>query len=290
MAQTIVITGTASGFGRAAVGRFNREGWNVVATVRKDADLGIHDDLDNVHTLLLDVNDEATGRELAENAVAQYGRVDAVVNNAGYSHAGPLEASTSDQIHRQFQTNLFGLIAVTQGFIPHFRAQRSGVIVNISSISAEQGYPYNSVYAASKAAVATLTEGLNVELGQFGVSAKAVFPGLHATKIFTKVDATDNIPDDYLGAMHAFTSFNMNGGASTPSVTADVIYQAVTDGNTSKVRYYSGPDGTVIPRAKQLLGGEWYWEEFRAANMGDPSALWTSLLPSAGVARVETSS
>jgi short-subunit dehydrogenase len=78
-----------------------------------------------------------------------------------------------DQIHRQFHTNVFGLIALNKAFIPHFRAQGSGVIVNIGSISADQGYPHTSVYEASKAAVVSLSEGLNVELAEFGVAVKA---------------------------------------------------------------------------------------------------------------------
>jgi NADP-dependent 3-hydroxy acid dehydrogenase YdfG len=167
MAKTVVITGTASGFGRASVQRFAREGWNVVATVRKESDQQVHADVDNVRTLLLDVNDEAADTEFAAKALEQFGKVDALVNNAGYYHMGPVEASSMEQIHQQFQTNVFGLIALTKAFVPIFRQQRSGVVVNLSSISADQGYPFTAVYAASKAAVAAFTEGLNVEMSRF---------------------------------------------------------------------------------------------------------------------------
>ncbi|GAA1185128.1 SDR family NAD(P)-dependent oxidoreductase [Nesterenkonia xinjiangensis] len=280
MRKTVVITGTASGFGRSSVRRFVKEGWNVVATVRKEADLQIHSDLENVRTLLLNVDDEAVSLDFAALALQQFGRVDALVNNAGYYHMGPVEAGTMKQVHDQFQTNVFGLIALTKSFLPTFREQRSGIIVNISSISADQGYPYTAVYAASKAAVAAFTEGLNLEMSNFGVTAKAVFPGLHNTRIFTKIDTSESVPEDYKDAMAAF--FGANSSGSAPEVTADVIYEAVSDGKDGQVRYYSGPDAVAIPRARHLLGLPWYWEEFRAANTGAPSPLWKTLIPQGG--------
>ncbi|MFE2041532.1 SDR family oxidoreductase [Streptomyces sp. NPDC059477] len=285
MNRTVAITGTASGIGQATVKRFAAEGWNVVATVRKEADLKVHDGLDNVRTLLLDVNDEAADAAFAEQAIAQFGQVDALVNNAGYYQMGPLEASTSDQIHRQFQTNVFGLIALTKAFLPHFRTRRTGVVVNLSSISAEQGYPYTSVYAASKAAVATLSEGLNIELAPFGISVKAVFPGSHNTRIFSKMDIAQDAPSDYDAGLQAFFDTPQASFGSEPSVAADVIYGAVTDGRAERVRYYAGPDGEIIPRVKQLLGPQWYWEEFRNANVAGPSTLWNTLvMPPEGAA------
>jgi NAD(P)-dependent dehydrogenase (short-subunit alcohol dehydrogenase family) len=284
MARTIVITGTASGFGKLSVERFATEGWNVVATVRKESDLHVHDGLPNVATLLLDVDDEPADLAFADLAIAQFGRVDALVNNAGYYQAGPLEGATMDQVHRQFQTNVFGLIALNKAFIPHMREQGSGVIINIGSISADQGYPYTAVYEASKAAVVSLSEGLNAELAEFGVVVKAVLPGSMDTRIFSKMDLSENTPAAYDASIKAFYSLDLFGVRSHPGVTADVIYQAVTDGDTTKVRYYTGPDGTAIPRVKQLLGQDWYWQEFRALVGGNPSPLWRTLVPAAQAA------
>lgn len=284
MNKTIVITGTSSGFGKASVERFAREGWNVVATVRKEADLTIHADLANVRTLLLDVSDEASAEPFARDAVAAFGRVDALVNNAGYYQMGPVESSSMGQIHEQFETNVFGLFALTKAFLPAFREQRSGVIVNLSSISADQGYPYTAVYAASKAAVAAFTEGLNVELADFGVSAKAIFPGAHATRIFTKIDIAEGVPAEYNAGMQRF--FSSQGTGSAPEVTVDAIWMAVNDGDQARVRYYSGPDGEIVPRAQQMLGRDWYWREFRAAALGSPSPMWKSMVR-AGDEKVE---
>jgi NAD(P)-dependent dehydrogenase (short-subunit alcohol dehydrogenase family) len=276
-AKTIVITGTASGFGHISVRLFAEAGWNVVATVRKKQDLDTHAGLENVKTLLLDVDDEDADLAFGELAVSQFGRVDALINNAGYFQSGPLEATTMDQAHRQFQTNVFGLIALNKAFIPIFRNRRSGVIVNVSSISAEAGFPYTSVYEASKAAVAALSEGLHAELAEFGIVVKALFPGNMNTRIFSKVDRAQNVPEDYLASWDTFTSLNVV--RSDPAITADVMFRMVTDGNTRKVRYYSGPDGEAIPRVKQLLGQEWYWDEFSARNRGESTALWDALMP-----------
>lgn len=286
MTRTVVITGTATGMGKATVEKFAREGWNVVATVRKPEDLSVHGGVPGVRTLQLDVDDEKADSDFAALALAQFGQVDALVNNAGYYQMGPLESSTMEQIHRQFQTNVFGLIAVTKAFLPVFRQQRSGTIINISSISAEQGYPYTAVYAASKAAVATLTEGLSIELAEFGVTAKAVLPGQFATRIFTKIDGAAAPVAAYQTGIQTFFANNAPNG-SEPSVTAEVIFAAVTDGDPTKVRYYSGPDGTAIPLAKRILGQEGYWREFRDAVAAKPSQLWRTLVPPPGGTPVE---
>jgi hypothetical protein len=234
--STVVITGTSSGFGQLAVARFARAGWNVVATVRKESDLHVHDECPKVTTLLLDVDNEEADLVFGELARAQYGHVDAVINNAGYFQGGPLEASTMDQVHRQFQTNVFGLIALNKAFMPIFRQQRSGVIV------------------------------------------KALHPGNHQTKILSKVDRAENVPSDCQATWNTFASLNLV--RSDPAGTAEVMFAMVTDGNRKKVHYYSGPDGEAIPRVKQLLGQDWYFEELSARNRGQASALWDAVMPS----------
>jgi NAD(P)-dependent dehydrogenase (short-subunit alcohol dehydrogenase family) len=281
MSKVIVVTGTATGMGKATVDKFAAEGWDVVATVRKQADLHLHDGDPRVRTLLLDVDDEQAAAGFAQQALEQFGRLDALVNNAGHYQMGPVEATSMEQAHHQFQTNVFGLLAITKAFLPHFRQQRSGVIVNISSLTAEQGYPYSAVYAASKAAVATLSEGLSMEMAQFGVVVRSILPGQHATRIFTKIDAASDVPDEYQAGIKSFFAATPQTGSS-PQVTAEVIYQAVLDPHAGPVRYYSGPDSVAIPTAKRILGPQLYWEEFREAAVGRPSALFRSLVPAPG--------
>ncbi len=286
MPKTIVVTGTATGIGRATVNKFEAEGWNVVATVRKECDLETHAGLGRVETLLLNVDDEEAVAPFAQLAQKQFGRVDVLVNNAGYYQMGPLEGTSMEQVHRQYQTNVFSLLALTRAFLPNFRAQGAGTVINIASITGDQGYPYNSVYASSKAAVATLSESLSIELGEFGIVVRAILPGQHATRIFTKIDIGDNIPDAYrAGIAHFFASNSSTG--SEPSVTADVIYRAAVDPDRTVVRYYSGPDAVAIPRGKRILGAEAYWQEFRNAVLGHPSDLWNTLISKPGTTPVE---
>jgi NAD(P)-dependent dehydrogenase (short-subunit alcohol dehydrogenase family) len=208
---------------------------------RKESDLEAHAGHRCVKTVLLDVDDEAAAVPFAQAALEQFGGVDALVNNAGYYQMGPLEGTSMEQVHRQYQTNVFSIAALIKAFLPAFRAQRSGMIINIASLTAEQGYPYNSVYASSKAAVALLSESLNIELAEFGVIVRAILPGMSATRIFTKIDRGDSIPDAYQAGIARFFASNPSTG-SDPAVTADVIYRAVTDPDPTAVRYYSAPD------------------------------------------------
>ena len=286
MRKTIVVTGTATGMGRATVHKFAAEGWNVVATVRKESDLDTHASVPSVKTLLLDVDDEQAAVPFARLAEEQFGRVDALVNNAGYYQMGPLEGTSMEQVHRQYQTNVFGLLALTKAFVPTFRAQRAGTVINIASITGDQGYPYNSVYASSKAAVAVLSESLSIELAEFGVVVRAILPGLHATRIFTKIDEGENIPDAYRAGIANFFANNSPTG-SDPSVTADVIYRAAVDPEPTIVRYYSAPDAVSIPRGKRILGADAYWQEFRKAVLGNPSDLWNTIMAKPGTTPVE---
>jgi NAD(P)-dependent dehydrogenase (short-subunit alcohol dehydrogenase family) len=281
MSKTAVVTGTATGLGKATVQRFAAEGWNVIATVRREENLAAHAGLENVKTVLLDVDDEARAPSFAQEAVTTFGSVDVLVNNAGYFQMGPLESSSMAQIHRQYQTNFFGLLALTQAFLPFMREQGSGVVVNIASIGAEGGYPYTSVYSSSKAAVLSVSEALNIELLPFGVQVKAVMPGQHATRIFSKIDRPEIAVDAYEANIKAFFDHVPESG-SDPSVVASVVYTAATDGLTNKVHYYAGPDALAIPFMKRLLGIEKYWEEFQEFAQGRPSQLWNTLSRPAG--------
>jgi NAD(P)-dependent dehydrogenase (short-subunit alcohol dehydrogenase family) len=118
MPKTIVITGTATGMGRATVGKFAAEVWNVVAAVRKEPDLKAHPGLRCVKTVLLDVDDEAAAVPFARLAREQFGGVDALVNNACYYQMGPLEGTSMEQVHRQYQTNVFSIAAARPGIPP----------------------------------------------------------------------------------------------------------------------------------------------------------------------------
>jgi NAD(P)-dependent dehydrogenase (short-subunit alcohol dehydrogenase family) len=286
MTKTIFITGVSSGIGAATARLFADKGWTVVGTVRRAEDAASWGDRQSVRILTLDVTDADAVARIADKAVAAFGRIDVVVNNAGYFQMGPLETSTMDQIRAQFETNVFGLIGVTKAFLPHLRAQGSGLFINIASISAENGYPYGSVYSSTKAAVATLTEALNVELAAVGLNAKAVLPGLHATRIFTKIDVAPSVPEGYRPLLRQFIKMQQSVRGSEPEVVAKVVWEAVTDDREDRVRYYAGPDATPVPMAKRLMGTAGYWRFFRKTLLQGPSAL-TRMMTRQGRATVE---
>ena len=279
---TVFVTGTNSGFGRATVEHFADRGWNVAATIRRMESAEIFEGYENVGVFELDVTDPEAVASVAEQAIAEFGRVDVLVNNAGYAQMGPLETSTMEQVKAQFETNFFGLVDLTKVFLPYLREGGGGTIVNIASLSAENGYPFNAVYSASKAAVVALTEGLNVELDGLGVTAKAVLPGQGATKIFTKIDFVEDIPESYRPLLMSFFDRQRVVRGIGPEIVAEVIYKAATDGKRDKVRYYAGPDARMIPAFKRLMGNDRYFRFFKKAAIEGPSPLMQKLIPQGG--------
>lgn len=279
MNKTVFITGTSSGFGRAAVELFAARGWNVVATMRKIELATLFRDRPRVRVLPLDLNDSDSIPAVVEQAIAAFGRIDVLVNNAGYFQMGPLESSTMEQIRAQFETNLFGLIALTKALLPHMRDHRGGTIINVASLSAEQGYPFASVYSASKAAVVVLSEALHIELDGLGIVVKTILPGQHATDIFTKIDRASEIPAAYRPLWDMFTQRQRSVRGSQAQGVAQAIYLAATDGKRDRLRYFVGPDATIIPVAKRLLGQAGYFRFFKRALLRPPGLLMTLLMP-----------
>jgi NAD(P)-dependent dehydrogenase (short-subunit alcohol dehydrogenase family) len=277
--KTVLITGTSSGIGYEAAGLFHRAGWNVVATVRTDpVSCSLPKD-GRMKVLRLNLSEPETIESTAHQAIEAFGSIDVLVNNAGYFQMGPLETSTMRQIREQFETNFFGLVALTKAVLPHMRRQLSGVVVNVSSLSAENGYPFASVYSASKAAVMALTEGLSIELDALNISVKAVLPGQHATRIFTKIDAAPSLPAEYQPLLDHFIRMQSSTGGSSPAGAAQAILTAATDGRRDRVRYFVGADAEGIPLMKRLLGVHGYFSFFRKTVLQGPGPVLRKLAP-----------
>lgn len=249
MNQTIMITGASSGIGKTTAKTFQKNGWNVIATMRspeKEMELG---DLENTLVTRLDVTDRTSIDEAVAAGIERFGRIDVLLNNAGYGAYGPLEAFPIERIERQFDTNVIGLLATTKAVLPHFRANKSGMIVNVSSIGGQITFPFGSLYHGTKFAVEGLSEALHYELEPFGVKVKIVEPGMIKTdfggRSFDFV--LDESMHEYLptaGAMQkVFGAFAAN--PSEPQVVADVIWSAVTDGSDT-LRYRAGADAVAI--------------------------------------------
>ena len=164
MEKTILITGSSSGIGKATAQYFHKKGWNVVATMRKpDAETDLVG-LDRVLVTRLDVTEQSTIDEAVKRAIDKFGKIDVLLNNAGYGAYGTLEAFPMDRVRRQFETNVLGLLAVTKAVLPHMRAAKSGTIINVSSIGGKMTFPLGTLYHGTKFAVEGLSESLHYEL------------------------------------------------------------------------------------------------------------------------------
>lgn len=258
MQNTIFITGTSSGIGQSTVELFAAKGWDVIATMRRPQDhRHLFERYHNVTVLPLDVTDLEQVERTAQQVLDQFGKVDVVVNNAGYCLMGPTETSTMEQIKKQFDTNVFGVFAVTKAFIPHFRTQRRGTFINIASSSAQFNYPYIGAYGSSKWAVRGLTEALGIELAPFNIQVKAIYPGTHATKIFTKLD--DGTVHDRQ-AFQAYKPFYRNffsAQAGIPAVTspeniAQEVWKAATQ-PYGPLHIISGGEARLFAFLKKIL-------------------------------------
>jgi NAD(P)-dependent dehydrogenase (short-subunit alcohol dehydrogenase family) len=170
--KTILITGASSGIGKTAAIYFQQQGWQVAATMRNPANEHELDKLPNIKLFALDVTDESSIAKAVSESIAAFGTVDVVLNNAGYGTVGAFEAATDEQIKRQFETNLFGLMSVTRAFLPHFRQNNSGLFINISSIGGLVTFPLFSLYHSTKWAVEGFSESLQFELAGLGIGVK----------------------------------------------------------------------------------------------------------------------
>lgn len=169
MKKTIFITGASSGFGRASARLFVEKGWNVAATMRSPENEQEFAASENLLLLPLDVTNEQTIQQAVHKTVEQFGSIDVLINSAGYGLFGVFEVATKSQIQKQFDVNVFGLMAVTQAVLPIMRRQESGVIVNLSSFGGVTASPFASLYNSSKFAVEGLSEALWHELASLNI-------------------------------------------------------------------------------------------------------------------------
>lgn len=254
MKKTILITGASSGLGKQAAIKFQAEGWNVVATMRDIENEHDLSTMENVMVSRLDVLDLHSIKCAIDAAIERFGKIDVLVNNAGYGAYGPLESFPREKIMRQFNTNVIGLLDVTKALLPHFRINKSGVIINISSIGGKMAFPLGALYHGTKFAVEGISESLSYELAPFGVKVKIVEPGAIATDFTGR--SLDFSNDETLVEYQPFIGKIMSSmqtlfkDASAANLIADVIYQAATD-DTSQLRYTAGEDAKSMIAFRQ---------------------------------------
>jgi NAD(P)-dependent dehydrogenase (short-subunit alcohol dehydrogenase family) len=247
--KTILITGCSSGYGLATARHFHAQGWNVVATARQPRE-NLLPASDRLRWLPLDV----TRPDSIAAALAASGPIDALVNNAGIGAIGAFEATPLAMAREVFETNTFGVMAMTQAVLPQLRERGAGVVVNVTSTVTLAPMPLVAVYTASKTAIEGFTASLALELEAFQVRVKLVEPGYGPTTGFTRNAgaraAQELIPEAYAPfAQKVFAAFAEPGPVTTEADVAEAVYRAVHD-ESGQLRFPAGADAVALSQAR----------------------------------------
>mmetsp|Transcript_17760 Transcript_17760/g.41351 ORF Transcript_17760/g.41351 Transcript_17760/m.41351 type:complete len:336 (+) Transcript_17760:54-1061(+) len=242
MSKTVLITGTSTGFGRLSVKDFASKGWNVIATMRtpsKETELQTLGD--NVLVLELDVQKPDTITTAIAEGIKKFGKIDVLVNNAGYGSIGFFEGTSMEEVQRQFDINVFGVMRVTQAILPHFREKKAGQIVTLSSCAGLHTFPCGSVYYSSKWAIEGWAECLSYELLPLGIQIKLVEPGGYKTDFGGRSLAFAGPPEN--AAEYAEMAKKMQerwaaaGELPGPDPVVKTIYAAAVETDIKKMRF-----------------------------------------------------
>ena len=259
-AKTALITGCSSGIGRATAEAFRDEEWTVYATARDDERLSALDDA-GCETAALDVTDDEAVTAVVERIVDDTGRIDCLVNNAGYGQFGPIEDVPTERVRDQFDANVYGPHRLTRAVLPHMRDRGRGTIVNVSSTAGRFATPAKGVYAGSKSALEAMTDALRAEVADYGVDVVVVAPGPVHTGFDDRADE-ELAGLDRSGAYETFydvledSRTVVEGGVGTvsPALVATTIVDAAVSPDPS-ARYPVGPVATLAEYARFLPAG-----------------------------------
>jgi NAD(P)-dependent dehydrogenase (short-subunit alcohol dehydrogenase family) len=259
--RTWFITGASRGFGALIVEKALARGDQVVASARHpQAITDRFGDRPNLLAVALDVTDEAQAHQAVKEAIARFGQIDVLVNNAGYGLLGAVEEASGAEIEALYRTNVFGLLAVTRAVLPHMRRQRSGRILNFSSIGGYASGPGFGVYCSTKFAVEGLTEALAAELIPLGIHVTAIEPGYFRTDFLdaTSLSVSPIEIDDYAetaGAVRAKAAQISHNQPGDPVRLAEAVITFV-DAPNPPVRLPLGSDTVAAIEAKHLSDAE----------------------------------
>jgi NAD(P)-dependent dehydrogenase (short-subunit alcohol dehydrogenase family) len=260
---SVLITGCSSGIGHATALRLAAsKRWTVYATARRVSDLRALEAA-GCRTMALDVTDEASMQATVAAIESNHGHVAVLVNNAGYSQSGAVETIPLDLVRAQFETNVFGVIRLTQLVLPGMRRAGGGRIINLSSMGGRLVFPGGGVYHATKYAIEALTDALRFEVAGWGIQVVAVQPGLIRTKFAeTAVSGITRAAADEYRELHEAVARSTADAykqgiavrlSGTPEDVAEVIEEAMT-AERPKTRYTVAPSARVFMRLRRLLG------------------------------------
>jgi NADP-dependent 3-hydroxy acid dehydrogenase YdfG len=254
--RTVLITGTSSGIGKETAILFAKKGWRVAATMRDTEHISLFTDIENITTYVLDVRNKNSITSCIKQVIQDFGKIDVLVNNAGIYTTNPLELTSDETIDDVVETNIKGLIYTTKTLVEHFRGNKSGIIVNVSSIAGRVTFPFQSIYHTSKWAIEGLSESLYYELKPLKIKVKVVEPGMVKTNIYSSVMdfPFEQYPIDYqenFKKWHRYLMKNFRNGY-LPELDAKTIYKAVNS-NNSRLRYTSDFTTKMVFFLRSLL-------------------------------------
>jgi NAD(P)-dependent dehydrogenase (short-subunit alcohol dehydrogenase family) len=278
ISKTVLITGCSSGIGHETARHLVSKGWTVYATARRPETLA---DLEpaGCKTLACDVTDEDSMRACVDAVVAAEGAVGVLVNNAGYSQSGAVESVEMDSIRRQFETNVFGLIRMSQLALPGMREQRWGRIVNISSMGGKLTFPGGGIYHATKHAVEAICDAMRFEVAGFGVDVVCIEPGLIVTNFG---DAAVGALAEGAAAEGPYAEFNAHVGRLTagayngpmrrlgggPETVARTIEKAIT-ARRPRARYRVTPSAKLAIAQRRMVSDR-LWDRAMGSQFPRP--------------------
>lgn len=269
--KVALVTGSSSGIGRVTALALARKGFLTFASMRnldKRKTIESADKLP-IRAIQLDVTDDNSIQSAVQSILSSAGRIDVLVNNAGYGLTGAFEDISLEELRSQFETNLFGVARVTQAVLPTMRKQKSGRIINISSGAGRFGYPGGSAYVSSKFALEGLSEAMAYELDQFGIKVALVEPGFIKTNFETGMvlaKKAQNPTSPYLPMMQRMSSVvaKFIENASPPELVADIVVQAATE-SKPRLRYLAGKDVEQWMAAKASMSDEEFFAMMQQA-------------------------
>ncbi len=270
--RTVLVTGCSSGIGLATCHVLSRNNFMTYGTVRNLSKAKNIQDLMNrenlsLKILRLDVNDNQSIKLAIKKILNDIGRIDVLINNAGYGMFGPIEEITIQEIKKQFETNFFGAIRLIKAIVPIMRKQGNGTIVNISSMVGRFAVPLNSAYVSSKFAVEGLSESISFELKEFGIRVIVIEPGVVKSDFFHKLKVKGmNLESPYHELMERRVNFldkAMKNSLTSSYDVADTILDALNS-KDPKFRYVIGNDATNSLRMRNSLSDRKFMEWIRA--------------------------
>jgi len=254
--STALVTGSSTGIGLETALYFARNGYRVYAGARKPEVVQQHP---NIVPVKLDVDQDASVRECVDQVLRDAGAIDVLVNNAGIGIAGAIEMVPLERARAMFETNFWGAVRMMQAILPSMRARRSGTIVNVTSLMGHITLGGHGFYAATKFALAAVSEALAIESKPLGIKVAIIEPGVILTPIWSKAETHMPEKHDYQQAMGRLSRlFNAQlEGGTLPDAVARAIYDAVQEG-ASQLRYPVGPDAEVVAAARdRMTAAEW---------------------------------